>query len=163
MQAFHIPAAPPLYTSTFLLISDAGNGVIIDPAADAESYNRILKEKGEITDKIPRAKGRKRAKAEKSDVTAKISEDDAGPILEPTITQGAAVASEKAAAVGIPQSVIAACERELVYMQDSIDRLKSQVKQFGKCMDECRNEIENKEAQMKEIREFCRREKGNVT
>ena len=46
MQAFHIPAAPPLYTNTFLLISDAGNGVIIDPAADAESYNRILKEKG---------------------------------------------------------------------------------------------------------------------
>lgn len=74
-----------------------------------------------------------------------------------------AVASEKAAAVGIPQSVIVACERELVYMQDSIDRLKSQVKQFGKCMDECRNEIANKEAQMKEIREFCRREKGNVT
>ena len=46
MQAFHIPAAPPLYTNTFLLISDAGSGVIIDPAADAENYNRILKEKG---------------------------------------------------------------------------------------------------------------------
>lgn len=145
---------------------DKGNQITIladENLTEREEIIRILKEKGEITDKIQRAKGRKRAKAEKSEVAAKISEDDAGPILEPTITQGAAVASEKAAAVGIPQSVIAACERELVYMQDSIDRLKSQVKQFGKCMDECRNEIANKEAQMKEIREFCRREKGNVT
>lgn len=36
MQAFHIPAPPPYYTNTFLLISDAGHAVIIDPAADAE-------------------------------------------------------------------------------------------------------------------------------
>ena len=34
MQGFHIPAAPPLYTNTFLLISDAGHAVVIDPAAD---------------------------------------------------------------------------------------------------------------------------------
>ena len=33
MQGFHIPAAPPLYTNTFLLISDAGHAVVIDPAA----------------------------------------------------------------------------------------------------------------------------------
>ena len=44
MQAFHIPAAPPLYTNTFLLISDAGHAVIIDPAAEAQSYDKILKE-----------------------------------------------------------------------------------------------------------------------
>ena len=35
MQAFHIPADAPLYTNTFLLISDAGHAVVIDPAADA--------------------------------------------------------------------------------------------------------------------------------
>ena len=44
MQAFHIPADAPLYTNTFLLISDAGHAVVIDPAADAQTYDRILKE-----------------------------------------------------------------------------------------------------------------------
>ena len=34
MQAFHIPGAAPLYTNTFLLISDAGHAVVIDPAAE---------------------------------------------------------------------------------------------------------------------------------
>lgn len=32
MQAFHIPGAAPLYTNTFLLISDAGHAVVIDPS-----------------------------------------------------------------------------------------------------------------------------------
>ena len=44
MQGFHIPAAPPLYTNTFLHISDAGHAVVIDPAADAQTYDKILKE-----------------------------------------------------------------------------------------------------------------------
>ena len=44
MQAFHIPGAAPLYTNTFLLISDAGHAVIIDPAADVQSYDKILRE-----------------------------------------------------------------------------------------------------------------------
>ena len=44
MQAFHIPAGAPLYTNTFLLISDAGHAVIIDPAADVQGYDKILKE-----------------------------------------------------------------------------------------------------------------------
>ena len=44
MQAFHIPADAPLYTNTFLLISDAGHAVVIDPAADAQTYDKILKE-----------------------------------------------------------------------------------------------------------------------
>ena len=44
MQAFHIPASAPLYTNTFLLISDAGHAVIIDPAADAQNYDAVLKE-----------------------------------------------------------------------------------------------------------------------
>ena len=43
MQGFHIPAAPPLYTNTFLLISDAGHAVVIDPAAEVHSYDEILK------------------------------------------------------------------------------------------------------------------------
>ena len=42
MQAFHIPAPPPYYTNTFLLISDAGHAVIIDPAADVQNYEQIL-------------------------------------------------------------------------------------------------------------------------
>ena len=44
MQAFHIPADAPLYTNTFLLISDAGHAVVIDPAADVQTYDKILKE-----------------------------------------------------------------------------------------------------------------------
>ena len=44
MQAFHIPGAAPLYTNTFLLISDAGHAVVIYPAADAQTYDKILKE-----------------------------------------------------------------------------------------------------------------------
>ena len=44
MQAFHIPAPPPYYTNTFLLISDAGHAVIIDPAADVQNYEKILQE-----------------------------------------------------------------------------------------------------------------------
>ena len=44
MQGFHIPAAAPLYTNTFLLISDAGHAVVIDPAADVQSYDDILKQ-----------------------------------------------------------------------------------------------------------------------
>ncbi len=46
MQAFHIPAGPPLYTNTFLLISDAGHAVIVDPAAAEQDYEAILKEHG---------------------------------------------------------------------------------------------------------------------
>ena len=48
MQAFHVPGAAPLYTNTFLLISDAGHAVVIDPAADAQSYDKILKENNAV-------------------------------------------------------------------------------------------------------------------
>ena len=44
MQAFHNPGAAPLYTNTFLLISDAGHAVVIDPAAEVDSYDEILKQ-----------------------------------------------------------------------------------------------------------------------
>lgn len=42
MQAFHVLGPAPLYTNTFLLISDAGHGVVIDPAAPAEEYEKLL-------------------------------------------------------------------------------------------------------------------------
>ena len=48
MQAFHIPAAAPLYTNTFLLISDAGHAVIIDPAAGVQEYDKILRDHGAV-------------------------------------------------------------------------------------------------------------------
>ena len=44
MQAFHILGPAPLYTNTFVLISDAGHAVVIDPAADASEYDKIIKE-----------------------------------------------------------------------------------------------------------------------
>lgn len=46
MQAFHVLGPAPLYTNTFLLISDAGRGVIIDPAAPAQEYEALLAEHG---------------------------------------------------------------------------------------------------------------------
>lgn len=139
---------------------DKGNQITIladENLTDRDEIIRILKEQGEITDKIPRAKGRKRAKAEKSEVTAKISEDDAGPILETSITPGAAVASEKAAAVEAPESVIAACERELVLMQQSIDSDLETINEMEHNIAKIRNRVADTERQMKEITKFCRK------
>lgn len=44
MQAFHLLGPAPFYTNSFLLITDAGHAVVIDPAADVQDYNKILKE-----------------------------------------------------------------------------------------------------------------------
>lgn len=44
MQAFHVSGPAPLYTNSYLLISDAGHGVIIDPAAEPEQYTKLLQE-----------------------------------------------------------------------------------------------------------------------
>jgi glyoxylase-like metal-dependent hydrolase (beta-lactamase superfamily II) len=44
MQAYHIVGEAPLYTNTFVLISDAHRAVIIDPAAAAEKYEAVLAE-----------------------------------------------------------------------------------------------------------------------
>ena len=44
MQAFHLLGPAPFYTNSFLLISDAGHAVIIDPAAEVQEYDKILKE-----------------------------------------------------------------------------------------------------------------------
>ncbi len=48
MKAFHIPGASPLFTNTFLLISEAKHAVAIDPAADAAAYNKILAQEGAV-------------------------------------------------------------------------------------------------------------------
>ena len=51
MKAFHLVGPAPFYTNSFLLISDAGHAVIIDPAADAQTYDKILKENSaQLTD-----------------------------------------------------------------------------------------------------------------
>lgn len=44
MQAFHLLGLAPFYTNSFLLITDAGHAVIIDPAAEVQDYDKILKE-----------------------------------------------------------------------------------------------------------------------
>ena len=44
MKAFHLVGPAPFYTNSFLLLTKAGHAVIIDPAADAQTYDKILKE-----------------------------------------------------------------------------------------------------------------------
>ena len=46
MKAFHLVGPAPFYTNSFLLISDAGHAVVIDPAAEVQEYDKILKEQG---------------------------------------------------------------------------------------------------------------------
>ena len=46
MQVYHIPAAAPLYTNTFLLLGGKGHAVAVDPNAAPEQYLSLLKEKG---------------------------------------------------------------------------------------------------------------------
>ena len=41
MKAFHLVGPAPFYTNSFLLISDAGHAVVIDPAAEAVSYTHL--------------------------------------------------------------------------------------------------------------------------
>lgn len=46
MKAFHIVGPAPLCTNTFLLVTDAGDAVAIDPAADASLYEQALEQTG---------------------------------------------------------------------------------------------------------------------
>lgn len=46
MQIMHLTGAPPYYTNCFLVISNAGNAAVIDPAAPAAAVNAALKEQG---------------------------------------------------------------------------------------------------------------------
>lgn len=44
MQAFHLLGAAPFYTNSFVLITDAGHAVVIDPAAEVQEYDKIFKD-----------------------------------------------------------------------------------------------------------------------
>ncbi len=46
MKAFHITGPAPLCTNTFLLVTEAGSAVAIDPAADAALYEQALEQTG---------------------------------------------------------------------------------------------------------------------
>ena len=46
MKAFHIVGPAPLCTNTFLLVTDTGHAVAIDPAADASLYEQALEQTG---------------------------------------------------------------------------------------------------------------------
>ena len=46
MKIYHIPAAPPLYTNTFLLVGENGLAAAVDPAAGAQEYLRLLEQEG---------------------------------------------------------------------------------------------------------------------
>ena len=46
MKAFHIVGPAPLCTNTFLLVTDAGHAVAIDPAADVSLYEQALEQTG---------------------------------------------------------------------------------------------------------------------
>ena len=48
MNIQHIHGVPPLYTNTFLIITNAKHGVLIDAAAEVQEYDKILREKGAV-------------------------------------------------------------------------------------------------------------------
>lgn len=106
---------------------------------DRETIIKILQEQGEATDKVPKARGRKRAKAE----------------------PGAAVSAQKEKAKEVadntPESVINDCQRELVFMQQQIDEDESSIEMMETSIKQLKERIKENERQMKEITEFCRR------
>lgn len=46
MKIQHIHGLAPLYTNTFLITTDAGHGIIVDPAAAPETYLQALEKEG---------------------------------------------------------------------------------------------------------------------
>ena len=46
MKIQHIHGLAPLYTNTFLLVTDAGHGIIVDPAAAPQTYLDALQKAG---------------------------------------------------------------------------------------------------------------------
>lgn len=46
MKIEHIHGLAPLYTNTFLITTDAGHGIIVDPAAAPETYLQELEKEG---------------------------------------------------------------------------------------------------------------------
>ena len=109
---------------------DKGNQITIladENLTDRETIIKILQDQGEVADKVPKARGRNRAKA------------------------------EPGAAVEAPESGIAACERELVLMQQSIDSDLETINEMEHNIAKIRNRVADTERQMKEITKFCRK------
>lgn len=48
MKLIHIMDGPPLYTNGFLVISDAGHAVAVDPAAPAAQFKKALEDNGAV-------------------------------------------------------------------------------------------------------------------
>lgn len=46
MKIRHIYGLAPLYTNTFLIVTDAGRGIVVDPAAAPQTYLDALREDG---------------------------------------------------------------------------------------------------------------------
>lgn len=46
MKVTHILGAAPLYTNTFLIVTDQKHGILIDAAAEPETYKKALAEQG---------------------------------------------------------------------------------------------------------------------
>ena len=46
MKVTHILGAAPLYTNTFLIVTDPKHGILIDAAAEPETYKKALAEQG---------------------------------------------------------------------------------------------------------------------
>ena len=48
MKIQHIPGLPPLYTNTFLIVTDAGHGILVDAAAAPRTYLDALQRENSV-------------------------------------------------------------------------------------------------------------------
>lgn len=48
MKIQHIPGLPPLYTNTFLIVTDAGHGILVDAAAAPRTYLDALQRENAV-------------------------------------------------------------------------------------------------------------------
>ena len=48
MKIQHIPGLPPLYTNTFLIVTDAGHGILVDAAAAPQTYLDALQRENAV-------------------------------------------------------------------------------------------------------------------
>lgn len=48
MKIQHIPGLPPLYTNTFLIVTDAGHGILVDAAAGPRTYLDALQRENAV-------------------------------------------------------------------------------------------------------------------
>lgn len=48
MKIQHIPGPPPLYTNTFLIVTDAGHGILVDAAAAPRTYLDALQRENAV-------------------------------------------------------------------------------------------------------------------